>query len=281
MTIGIGGPAIALTSAGSGAAFDTIMIGQTGVLRSIAGDALVLTRSNETVINHGSIMANPSSGNRRSPATTRFDQCRHDHRRYRHFHDRHQQFADQFGRDQRADRSGPRRRHHLAGPTPAALRPRISNPSCKAGSPRQGFTTPAASLSASVAMVAFRPAPPAPPASYELTNLGRIHAAAAGLGSRWAMRPQPTPVPPVGDQQWPDHWRAWRHSGDRQHGLLRDDHQHRNRDDRDGQRQPRIAFSGTLLRLVQSGSNDLFRRWSGVFDDATIQATGANSSLRP
>lgn len=60
--IAMTGPAIALTSASaSTSGFDYVMIGQGGVLRSLSGHAIALTRSNEMVINHGSVMANPSS----------------------------------------------------------------------------------------------------------------------------------------------------------------------------------------------------------------------------
>lgn len=60
--IAMTGPAISLISATSSTGgFDTILIGAGGLLRSVSGDGVVLSRSNEIVTNHGSIFANPSS----------------------------------------------------------------------------------------------------------------------------------------------------------------------------------------------------------------------------
>lgn len=60
--IAMTGPAISLISSSSATSgFDTILIGAGGLLRSVSGDGVFVSRSNEIVTNHGSIFANPSS----------------------------------------------------------------------------------------------------------------------------------------------------------------------------------------------------------------------------
>lgn len=276
--IGMGGPAIALTSAGSGAAFDTIMIGQTGVLRSIAGDALVLTRSNETVINHGSIMANPSSetgvqitGNNSVVTNAGTITAGIG--------------ISMTGTSNSVTNSGAisgRIGVDLAGGITSLSNTGSIQAEDQQSILQSGFTTARVYNSGSILSArgdGIQASATSTSASYELTNLGRIHGGGGfGVEMGYATAANPsTALSVTNSGQITGALGGILVTGstgffgcritNTETGMIAT-----------ASANPAIAFSGTLLRLSNQGT--ISSGASGVFDDATIQATGVNSSLR-